>query len=243
MYKDSERELRFPLAVAGLLPERRSRQARRGRSWLRGVWRYRSLSEAGRTPPQEAFRHRNDPSRTVRQVRGDDDARSVDAVCHHVGRGIAGEPVVGKHGTVVARPRRAGATCPRSSRSRRSVTGFVASWKRSYAAGGRSKRIRGWSARIRPRLTGSAHGLSVGGERQLSADTVEIRVTSSVQSGELELPRFTSGSSRDRPSNYTESDYLWRSGSTLGRSGSNESKTSNPTPSPTKSSPSPRARR
>jgi len=41
---------------------------------------------------------------------------------------------------VVARPRRAGATCPRSSRSRRSVTGFVMSWKRSYAAGGRSKR-------------------------------------------------------------------------------------------------------
>jgi len=40
MYKDSERELRFPLAVANLLPERRSRQARRGRSWLRGVWRY-----------------------------------------------------------------------------------------------------------------------------------------------------------------------------------------------------------
>jgi len=39
MYKDSERELRFPLAVA-VLPERRSRQARRGRSWLRGVWRY-----------------------------------------------------------------------------------------------------------------------------------------------------------------------------------------------------------
>jgi len=40
MYKDSERELRFPLAVAVSLPERRSRQARRGRSWLRGVWRY-----------------------------------------------------------------------------------------------------------------------------------------------------------------------------------------------------------
>jgi len=40
MYKDSEQGTALPARGRCLLPERRSRQARRGRSWLRGVWRY-----------------------------------------------------------------------------------------------------------------------------------------------------------------------------------------------------------
>ena len=38
MSKDSERELRFPLAVA--VSSQNARQARRSCSWLRGLWRH-----------------------------------------------------------------------------------------------------------------------------------------------------------------------------------------------------------
>jgi len=63
----------------------------------------------------------------------------------------------------------------RSSRSRRSVTGFVKSWKRSR----RRWKIKANGVGVPASqgngrgLTGPAHGLSVGGERQLSADTVK----------------------------------------------------------------------
>jgi len=40
MYKDSEQELRFPLAVAVSYQNGDRGKSTAGRSWLRGVWRY-----------------------------------------------------------------------------------------------------------------------------------------------------------------------------------------------------------
>jgi len=95
---------------------------------------------------------------------------------------------------VVARPRQGGRDLPEEFTFKTSVTGFVARLEEGVTPPVEDQSERGWSASITGNgrgLTGVSHGLSVGGERQLSADTVEIRVTSSVQSGELELPRST----------------------------------------------------
>jgi len=196
MYKDSERELRFPLAVA--VSYQNGDRGKHGGSFV-ATWRGVTLLIAQRSRSNTATGSVQASKRPIAYFgKHAGSRRRVIPSCglpscwsRHCWRtcgwcyGGRSSPAHGGRG----------ATCPRSSRSRRSVTGFVASWKRSYAAGGRSKRtgLECQHHRQRPRADrGQPTRPSVGGERQLSADTVEIRVTSSVQSGELELPRSTS---------------------------------------------------
>ncbi len=140
MYKDSERELRFPLAVA--VSYRNGDRGKHGevvRSYVACGVTDRSAKQVERL-----YRKRSGIETTYRYFgKHAGSRRRVIPSCglrscwlQHSWRtsglfsGGRSSPARG----------RAGATCPRSSRSRRSVTGFVTNWKRSYAAGGRSKR-------------------------------------------------------------------------------------------------------
>jgi len=74
MYKDSERELRFPLAVAVSYQNGdRGKHGEVVRGYVACGVTDRS-AKAGRTPLQEAFRHRNDLSLTSASTRDHDDA-------------------------------------------------------------------------------------------------------------------------------------------------------------------------
>jgi len=140
MYKDSERELRFPLAVA--VSYQNGDRGKHGEV-VRG---YVACGVTDRSAKQVEHRYRKRSGiettyRLLRQARGITTTRDpVVRFAIMLVAALLENLWLVLRWAVVARPRRAGATCPRSSRSRRSVTGFVASWKRSYAAGGRSKR-------------------------------------------------------------------------------------------------------
>jgi len=140
MYKDSERELRFPLAVA--VSYQNGDRGKHGEV-VRG---YVACGVTDRSAKQVEHRYRKRSGiettyRLLRQARGITTTRDpVVRFAIMLVAALLENLWLVLRWAVVARPRRAGATCPRSSRSRRSVTGFVMSWKRSYAAGGRSKR-------------------------------------------------------------------------------------------------------
>jgi len=140
MYKDSERELRFPLAVA--VSYQNGDRGKHGEV-VRG---YVACGVTDRSAKQVEHRYRKRSGiettyRLLRQARGITTTRDpVVRFAIMLVAALLENLWLVLRWAVVARPRRAGATCPGSSRSRRSVTGFVMSWKRSYAAGGRSKR-------------------------------------------------------------------------------------------------------
>jgi len=130
MYKDSERELRFPLAVA-ISPTRTEIEASTARSFV-ATWRV-ALLIAQRSRSNTATGSVQASKRPIAYFgKHAGSRRRVIPSCglpscwsRHCWRtcGLAGATV-----GVVARPRGAGATCPRSSRSRRSVTGFASGW-------------------------------------------------------------------------------------------------------------------
>jgi len=140
MYKDSERELRFPLAV--ISPTRTEDRASTARSFV-ATWRV-ALLIAQRSRSNTATGSVQASKRPIAYFgKHAGSRRRVIPSCglpscwsRHCWRtcgwcyGGRSSPAHGRDGRDL----------PRSSRSRRSVTGFVAGWKRSYAAGGRSKR-------------------------------------------------------------------------------------------------------
>jgi hypothetical protein len=132
MYNDSERELRFPLAVA--VSYHAGDQVKSGEV-VRG---YVACGVTDRSAKQveRLSRKRSGVETTYRLLR---QARGITTTR---------DPIVRFAITLVAALlenlwlvlRWAGATCPRNSDSRCSVTGFGTNRKRSYTAGGRSKR-------------------------------------------------------------------------------------------------------
>ena len=140
MYKDSERELRFPLAVTVSYQNGdRGKHGEVVRGYVacgvtdRSAGRSNVSTGSGQASKRSvAYCSRHAGSR--RRVIQSCGLRSC--LSRHCWR-TSGWYCSGR-----SSPARsgAGATCPKSSRSRRSVTGFVTSWKRSYAASERSKR-------------------------------------------------------------------------------------------------------
>ncbi len=74
MYKDHERDTQLPLAVAVSYKTVTAASMARSHPRLRRLRRRRPLTETSRTPPQEAFRYRNDISVVAASTRGHDDS-------------------------------------------------------------------------------------------------------------------------------------------------------------------------
>jgi len=155
MYKDSERELRFPLAVA--ISYQNGDRGKHGEV-VRG---YVACGVTDRSAKQVEHRYRKRSGiettyRLLRQARGITTTRDpVVRFAIMLVAALLENLWLVLRWAVVARPRRAGATCPRSSRSRRSVTGFVMSG-RGVTPPVEDQSERGWSASI----TGNGRGLT-----------------------------------------------------------------------------------
>jgi len=156
MYKDSERELRFPLAVA--ISYQNGDRGKHGEV-VRG---YVACGVTDRSAKQVEHRYRKRSGiettyRLLRQARGITTTRDpVVRFAIMLVAALLENLWLVLRWAVVARPRRAGATCPRSSRSRRSVTGFVAQAGRGVTPPVEDQSERGWSASI----TGNGRGLT-----------------------------------------------------------------------------------
>ena len=131
MYKGRERELRFPLAVSA---SSQNGDCGKHGEIMRG---YVACNLGDRTPAQVERRSRKRSAietsyRLFRQARATTTTQ---------------DPTVRFAFVIVSFRlknlwlvlRWAGAICPSSSRSRRSVTGFATSWKQTESGGGRSK--------------------------------------------------------------------------------------------------------
>ena len=170
MYKDSERELCFPLAVA--VSYQNGDRGKHGEV-VRG---YVACGVTEKSPKQveHLYRKRSDIETTYRLLR---QARGITTTRDPVVR-FAIMLVAALLENLWLVLRWAGAAYLTSSRSRRSVTGNVTSWKRNCVGSGRSKRtaLVHRHHRQQPRADpGQPTACLVDDERQLSAETTVIR--------------------------------------------------------------------